>query len=115
MSARVAIGDAVVLGAATVVGFLTHGTIGDAGRVIVTITAFLAAWFWAELLTGAYRADTAVWRVVAAWSLAAPLGAALRALALGIPVTPIFVVVTIAVNGAAVGLWRLLARRFVTG
>ncbi len=115
MSARLAIGDAVALGAATIVGFITHDTIGDVERVAVTIAAFLIAWFWAAFLAGVYRTDPEVWRVVAVWSLAAPFGAALRALILGMSITPIFVVVTIAVNGAVLGLWRIAARRLDVG
>jgi hypothetical protein len=107
------VGDVAVLGVLTVAGFVTHGTLGDIGRLLITVAAFLAAWFWTAPWFGVYRDDYVwdwrqVWRALWAWSLAAPLGAVVRALLLNTPITPVFVVVSIAVNGAGLVLWRLL-------
>lgn len=107
------IGDVIVLASLTLVGFATHGTLGNIGRVLVTLTAFLVAWAAAAPWLASYRDDTivdvrSVWKPFWAWMLAAPFGAALRALVLDIAITPVFVFVSIAVNGAGLIVWRLL-------
>jgi hypothetical protein len=48
----------------------------------------------------------AVWRVAWAWAIAAPVAGFLRAWVLGVGVSATFVLVMIAVNGAAMVVWR---------
>ena len=84
------------------------------GRVAATAVPFAVAWFLAALWLGCFDLDRMarlpnLWRVPAAAVLAAPLGAVLRGLWLQAPVLPIFAVVMVAVLGAAMLAWRVLA------
>ena len=105
------IGDVVVLTVLTVVGFAMHETLGAAARLSVTVGAFLVAWLWIAPWFGAFRGDVIgepkhTWRVLPAWVAAAPFGAVLRGLLLGLTVSPIFVVVMTAVTGVGLVIWR---------
>lgn len=111
------IGDAVVIIILTIVGFATHETLGQTGRLLITIAAFLAAWVFVAPWFGAFDTSTVaqtgrVWRIVLAWVAAAPLGAIVRGLILREDVSPVFVVVMMVVTGAGLAVWRVILSRF---
>ncbi|MFZ0492249.1 MAG: DUF3054 domain-containing protein [Acidimicrobiia bacterium] len=114
------VGDVAVIVILTVVGFATHETLGQTGRLLVTIGAFLAAWafvapWFGSFDSGVIRGVRRVWVVSLAWIAAAPLGAVVRGLVLGIDVSPIFVVVMTVVTGAGLVLWRVILAFVPTG
>lgn len=105
------IGDAVVLVSLTVLGFLTHDTLDETWRLAVTSFGVLVAWALVAPWFGAFSTEVllrpaAVWRVAWAWAIAAPVAGFLRGLVLGVSVSATFILVTIAVNGAAMVVWR---------
>ena len=105
------IGDAVVLVSLTVLGFLTHDTLDETWRLAVTSLGVLVAWALVAPWFGAFSTEVllrpaAVWRVAWAWAIAAPVAGFLRGLVLGVSVSATFILVTIAVNGAAMVVWR---------
>jgi hypothetical protein len=117
MRTATAVGDAVVIAILTIVGFATHETLGQTGRLLVTIGAFLAAWAfvapWFRVFDErVVRNIRTAWVVPLAWIAAAPLGAVVRGLILGIDVSPIFVLVMTAVTGAGLVLWRVALTAF---
>ena len=104
-------GDAVVLVAITAAGFLTHSTLDETGRLVVTTLGVLFAWALVAPWFGVMSSDVlmrpaAVWRVAWAWAIAAPVAGFLRALMLGVGVSATFILVLIAVNGAVMVVWR---------
>ena len=104
-------GDAVVLVALTIVGFLTHSTLDETWRLVVTTFGVLAAWalvapWFGVFSTEALTRPTAVWRIAWAWAIAAPVAGFLRAWVLGVAVSATFILVMIAVNGAVLVVWR---------
>ena len=116
------VGDLVAVAVPTAVGFGVHGTLGEAGRLAATVVAFVGAWVVVAAGFGLYddeRMARGSWlRVLGAWIAAAPLGALVRSLLLGrATVVVAFVLVTIAVTGPVLVVWRLAlarrARRFV--
>ena len=105
------IGDAVVLVALTILGFLTHSTLDETWRLVVTTFGVLAAWalvapWFGVFSTEALTRPTAVWRIAWAWAIAAPVAGFLRAWVLGVAVSATFILVMIAVNGAVLVVWR---------
>jgi hypothetical protein len=111
------IGDVVVITVLTIVGFATHETLGQTGRLVITIAAFLAAWAFAAPWFGVFDQVTigqagAVWRIALAWVAAAPLGAVLRGLVLRQDVPPVFVLVMMIVTGVGLVVWRAILTRF---
>jgi hypothetical protein len=107
------VGDAVVLIALTVVGFVTHSTLDETWRLVVTTLGVLTAWAVVSPWFGVFSADVLtrpaeVWRVGWAWAIAAPVAGFLRGWVLGVTVSATFVLVTIAVNGAGLVIWRAL-------
>jgi hypothetical protein len=117
MRAAALIGDAVVITGLTIVGFATHETLGQVGRLVVTVVAFLLAWAFVAPWFGVFDPTTLVtaskvWLVFLAWIAAAPLGAVLRGLVLSIDVAPMFVVVMAVVTGAGLVVWRLILAWF---
>jgi hypothetical protein len=117
MSTAAVVGDAIVISVLTIVGFATHETLGQTGRLLVTIGAFLAAWAFVAPWFGAFdRTNIAeaarVWRIALAWVAAAPLGAVLRGLMLRQDVPPVFVLVMTVVTGAGLVVWRVVLSRF---
>jgi hypothetical protein len=107
------IGDVVVLIAITVVGFMTHSTLDETWRLLITSLGVLVAWALVAPWFGAFSTATltrpaSVWRVALAWTIAAPFAAFLRALILGVGISATFVLVMIAVNGPVMVIWRAI-------
>lgn len=105
------VGDAAVLIALTVAGFANHATLDATWRLFVTSLGALTAWalvapWFGVLSTDVLTRPKAVWRVAWAWAIAAPVAGFLRAWVLGVNVSATFILVTIAVNGAALVIWR---------
>ena len=105
-------GDVIVLVVMTIIGFASHSTLDETSRLIVTTAGALVAWAVVAPWFGAFSTETitrwtAVWRVALAWAIAAPVAGFLRGLILDLVVSPTFILVTIAVNGAALVVWRL--------
>lgn len=105
------IGDVVVLVVLTAFGFLTHSTLDETWRLVVTTVGVLVAWAVVAPWFGVFSTEvltrpTAVWRVAWAWAIAAPVAGFLRAWVLGVGVSATFVLVMIAVNGVAMTIWR---------
>mgnify|MGYP001827818578 FL=1 len=105
-------GDVAVLVVLTIIGFASHSTLDETLRLIVTTAGVLVAWAVVAPWFGAFNTATivrwtAVWRVALAWMIAAPVAGFLRGLILDLVVSPTFILVTIAVNGAALVAWRL--------
>lgn len=116
------VGDVVALTVLTAIGFASHSTLDETWRLVVTTLGVLAAWavvgpWFGVFATQVLTQWNAVWRVALAWAIAAPFAGFLRGLLLDISVSATFILVTIAVNGAALVVWRaafaaLQARRF---
>lgn len=107
-------GDTLVLGAVTISGFASHGTLSSAGmRVLTTFIPFLIAWLLIAPLLGLFHRARALqarqlWRPFWAMILAAPLGGFLRALLLGSVITPLFVIIFGGISAVALLVWRAL-------
>jgi len=104
-------GDVVVLVALTVVGFVTHGTLDEITRLIVTTLGALIGWFVVAPWFGVYGTEVLtkpgqVWRVALTWIVAAPLAVFLRGWILGIDISTTFILTVGAINGAALAVWR---------
>lgn len=105
------IGDAVVLIALTVLGFVAHATLDETTRLIVTTLGVLIAWAVVAPWFGAFSVEVLtrpaqVWRIALAWIVAAPLATFLRGWILGIEVSTTFTLTVIAINGIAMVVWR---------
>jgi hypothetical protein len=106
------IGDVVLLIALTVVGFVSHSTLDETWRLVVTTLGVLLAWavvapWFGVFSTAVLTRPAAVWRVAWAWAIAAPVAGFLRAWILGVTVSATFILVMIAVNGAGLVIWRV--------
>lgn len=105
-------GDAMVILLATVSGFSSHATMGEApDRLWYTWLPFLAGWLLVGPWLGVFdeaRRQTArdLWRPLYAMILAAPVGGFLRALWLGSTVIPIFVIAFGGICALALAAWR---------
>jgi hypothetical protein len=104
--------DAVVLVIISIIGITFHQTDPSLfARLPYTLLPFLGAWVFFAATLQMYDPAVAsawnqLWRVLVAAALTAAIGASLRALWLGIPIAPIFVVVM----GLAITLGILLSR-----
>lgn len=113
-----ALGDAAAIIAFTTAGVIQHGgdPVGDAGRVAMVAAPFLIGWGLAAFLGGLYTRDAITsprrafsW-ALPAWVVATIVGHALRSTEPfpgGTDLT--FVLVTLAIGGALVLGWRVLA------
>jgi len=106
------LGDAIVLIVITVLGFATHGTLGETWRMLITTIGTLIAWAivapWFDAFsTGTLTRPSSIWRVAYAWAVAAPFAGFLRGWFLGIGVSSTFILTAIAINGLALVVWRL--------
>lgn len=105
------IGDAVILIAMTVFGFLTHSTLDETWRLFVTTLGVLVSWAlvapWFDAFSEAtLTRPSAVWKIALAATIASPFAAFLRGLILGVGISATFVLVLIATNGFALVIWR---------
>lgn len=114
-TARLALGDLLVLAGFLTVGELRHGVNPVESPLVVadTVAPFLVGWVVAALVAGAYAPGatrtvrTAVLRAAGAWVAAAIIGLALRAMPYfhgGAPLT--FALVVIGVGVVSFSLWR---------
>ena len=104
-------GDTLALLAFAAIGRGNHNVGGGALETLIVAAPFVAAWFPAALLLGAYRVRglrAIVVRSALAWIVALPFGLGLRALILerGIPLS--FAIVTFLVVLALLCGWRAL-------
>lgn len=108
------IGDIIVLGIVTVVGFASHGTAGTAGtRMLTTFVPLVIAWLLVAPFLGVYNLASVqnvrqLWRPFWAMVLAGPMAAWLRGVLLGAPIQPIFVIVLGGVSALSLLAWRTL-------
>lgn len=110
---RAIVGDVVALILLVVVGFASHAELSAIPRMAGTVVVFGLSWFVVAPFFGLFDAPAltrpvdALWRTALAWIVAAPLGTFLRSVALDrATIVVVFVMVTIAVNGAGLALWR---------
>ena len=108
------LGDIIVLGAVTVVGFASHGTAGTAGtRMLTTFVPLVIAWLLVAPFLGAYNLASVrnvrqLWRPFWAMVLAGPMAAWLRGVLLGAPIQPVFVIVLGGFSALSLLAWRTL-------
>ena len=108
------IGDLIVLGGVTVMGFASHGTAGTAGaRMLTTFLPLVAGWFMLVPLSGVYDVEQAtdlrqLWRPFWSMVMAAPMAAFLRAVWLGAPIQAVFVLVLGGVSSLSILAWRAI-------
>jgi hypothetical protein len=108
------LGDLLVIGVITLLGFASHGELSIASlqRMLTTFLPLLASWFltapWLGLFDLQMPQYSFLWRIPFAMLLAAPLTSVLRAALLGASVLPLF---TLILGGSAtIGMliWRML-------
>ncbi|MGH2704621.1 MAG: DUF3054 domain-containing protein [Actinomycetota bacterium] len=107
------VGDIGVLVAFSVLGLASHNTKPSVGALGRTLLPLLAAWFVAAIVLGTYR-RRARGVTVATWIVAITLAALIRRIWLGHPTGVAFLTflgVTLAVTGAVLGAWRLVAAK----
>ncbi len=106
------LGDILVLALVTVVGFASHGTLGNAGtRMLTTFLPLVIAWLLVAPHLGVFDparlADPRqLWRPLWAMVLAGPLAAWLRGILLGTPIQPIFVPILGGFSALGLLAWR---------
>lgn len=108
------LGDSVVLALVTVAGFATHGTLNSAGgRLLATYAPLLATWLMLAALLGQFKTEylnqpRQLWRVVVGMALASLAAALGRAAWTGGVISPLFVLILVAINTLAMLVWRAL-------
>ena len=106
------VGDVLTISLVTVLGFASHGTLGNAGsRMLTTFVPLVIAWFMVAPFLGVYDlvyASTVrqLWRPFWAAVLAGPMAAWLRGVWLNAPILPLFVVVLGGVSALSLLAWR---------
>lgn len=115
---RLVAGDAIAVGLFAVLGELRHA--GTVRATVETFGEFGLAWVLVATAVGAYgpRALDSPARAAAlavvAWVGAAVVGAAIRAaIEPGATLAPVFVLVTAAVGGILLAVWRFAAARWI--
>lgn len=120
-TARLALGDLLVIVGFLIVGELRHGVHPVESPLVVadTIAPFLVGWAAGALAAGAYAPDstrtvrTAVLRATAAWVPAAAIGLALRATDYFHGNSPwTFALVIVGVGVACLSAWRASVAAF---
>jgi hypothetical protein len=110
------IGDSVVMGMITIIGFVSHGELDTASlpRMMTTFLPLLAGWFltapWLGLFDLQKPQYSYIWRVPLAMLLAAPLTAILRAAVLDATALPLFTLVLGGSSTIGMLIWRTLWR-----
>lgn len=117
-TARLAVGDALVVLLFAALGEARHG--GTVTATLVTAAEFGLGWLVVATILGAYgpRALASPGRAaglgVLAWAGGAVLGAAIRAAVEPLAsFAPVFVLVTVGVGAVLFGIWRFLAARWL--
>lgn len=107
------VGDLVVIGLVTLVGFASHEALAQAGwRLLTTFIPLALAWVIVALPAGLFSVSLAAqgsqwWRPFWGALIAGPLAVLLRALMLEMrPIIPVFALVLTGVSALALGLWR---------
>lgn len=107
------LGDLASYTLATLLGFASHAAlqIEALGRMLATLVPFSLAWLILAFVLGAFDPDSAsqpreLWRPALAAIYAAPLGAWLRGLWLGVPILPVFVALMAGVTLVLLLAWR---------
>ena len=108
------VGDVIVLGLVTVLGFASHGTVGSAGgRMLTTYIPLVVSWLLIAPFLGVYNPSLVIelrqlWRPFWAMVLAAPFAAWMRGAILGTAILPVFVVVLGGISALAILAWRFM-------
>lgn len=106
------IGDGLVFGLVTLVGFASHGELATARfRLLTTFLPLVFAWALIGPWLGIYDSKNTtmfneIWRPVLAMLLAAPMAGWLRGVWLGAPIIPVFVLVLGGVSAGGLFIWR---------
>ncbi len=108
-------GDALAYFIITLLGFSSHGTLGSSAimRILATLLPFYVCWLLFAAWAGVNRASgqgARIWLLRSGVTavLAAPMAATIRAMWLGAPVLPIFVVVMAGVSALGIMIWRAI-------
>lgn len=110
------IGDSIIMGVITIIGFISHGELDTASlpRMLATFLPLLASWFltapWLGLFDLQKRQSSYLWRVPFTMLLAAPLTAILRAAALDTTALPLFTLILGGSSTIGILIWRTLWR-----
>lgn len=108
------LGDSAVLALVTVAGFATHGTLNAAGgRLLATYAPLLGTWLMLAALLGQFKTEflnqpRQLWRVVVGMALASLAAVVGRAAWTGGVISPLFVLILVAINTLAMLVWRAL-------
>ena len=108
------IGDVLVIGIITLIGFASHGELSLAGvpRMLTTFLPLLACWFLASPWLGLFDLQGSrsnfLWRIPFAMLLAAPLTAILRAAMLNETAIPLFTLILGGSTAIGMMIWRAL-------
>jgi hypothetical protein len=108
------LGDSIVMGVITVIGFISHGEVDAASlpRMMTTFIPLLAGWFLAAPWLGLFDLQKSqysyLWRVPLAMLIAAPLTAVLRAAELDTTALPLFTLILGSSSTIGMLIWRTL-------
>lgn len=107
-------GDLIVIALIVLIGFATHGELemepDELVRMVVLFLEIALLWgligqqlgvFTEPIITSRFT-----WQVPMTMLIAAPFSALMRAVVLGIPVSPVFILVITAVTTTAITIWR---------
>jgi hypothetical protein len=108
------IGDSIVMGVITIIGFYSHGELDTASlpRMMTTFLPLLSGWFltapWLGLFDLQKPRFSYLWRVPLAMLLAAPLTTVLRAAVLNSSALPLFTLILGGSSMIGMLVWRAL-------
>jgi hypothetical protein len=112
------VGDVIVIGVITLVGFASHGEVLTAGfRMLTTFGPLLLSWILVGFLSESFDLDRSIelkqiWRPGLAMLAAGPLAVVIRAFLLDSrPIIPIFALVVTLTNILGILIWRFIFTR----
>jgi hypothetical protein len=115
------VGDALVIAALTLIGFITHGetNLSFLPRMGALFVPLVISWFLLAPWFGLFQKEIVshpgqLWRPALTMFFAAPLAAVLRGFILNAPVIPIFAAVLAGTSALGMFVWRLIWYRFVS-